>query len=187
MDVNASAVVLVASPEFKDPLWRRTVLLAAPLPNGGHVGVIINRPTVLTLGKLFPDHAPSQKVRDPVYFGGPFFANVLVAVVRYEGAIKASYFPLATNMALATGERAIDDIIERDASSARYYAGLIVWRPGELTVELEKKLWSVCNARAETVFRTDVKELWKELSATLRRRYVGTPLPKVALAQGLQP
>jgi putative AlgH/UPF0301 family transcriptional regulator len=64
------AVLLVAHPQFRDLDYRQTVLLASPAPNGGHVGVILNRPTRRTLGSLFPDHEPSKKVVDPVYYGG---------------------------------------------------------------------------------------------------------------------
>jgi putative AlgH/UPF0301 family transcriptional regulator len=65
------AVILVAHPAFRDLEYRQTVLIAAPAPNGGHVGVILNRPTRRSLGSLFPEHEPSKKVADPVYYGGP--------------------------------------------------------------------------------------------------------------------
>src|SRR5581483_2888255 len=39
------AMILVAHPAFRDLEYRQTVLIAAPAPNGGHVGVILNRPT----------------------------------------------------------------------------------------------------------------------------------------------
>ena len=54
-------VLLVARPELGE-FYRSTVLFARPMGNGRHVGFIINRPTPMTLGKLFPEHAPSQKV-----------------------------------------------------------------------------------------------------------------------------
>src|SRR5258706_1869190 len=66
------AMMLIAHPAFRDLEYRQTVLLAAPAPNGGHVGVILNRPTRRSLGSLFPEHEPSKKVLDPVYYGGPF-------------------------------------------------------------------------------------------------------------------
>src|SRR2546423_10685454 len=65
------AILLIAHPAFRDREYRQTVLLAAPAPNGGHVGVILNRPTRRSLGSLFPEHEPSKKVVDPVYYGGP--------------------------------------------------------------------------------------------------------------------
>src|SRR5258706_7557958 len=63
-------VTLVAAPRLVDPDYRGAVLLAVPVDNNRHVGVIINRPTGRSLASLFPEHAPSKLVRDPVYFGG---------------------------------------------------------------------------------------------------------------------
>src|SRR5256885_8005973 len=64
------AIILIAHPAFRDLEYRQTVLIAAPAPNGGHVGVILNRPTRRSLGSLFPEHEPSKKVLDPVFYGG---------------------------------------------------------------------------------------------------------------------
>ena len=75
------AMLLIAHPGFRDLDYRETVLLAAPGPNGGHVGVILNRPTRRSLSSLFPEHEPSKKVQEPVYYGGPFSRGALVAVV----------------------------------------------------------------------------------------------------------
>src|ERR1700704_920362 len=76
------AILLIAHPAFRDVEYRQTVLLAAPAPNGGHVGVILNRPTRRSLASLFPEHEPSKKVIDPVYYGGPFSRGALVALVK---------------------------------------------------------------------------------------------------------
>src|SRR5437868_5981222 len=76
------ALVLVANPGFRDMEYRETVLIAAPAPNGSHVGVILNRPTRRSLYSLFPDHEPSKKVNDPVFYGGPYSRSALVALVR---------------------------------------------------------------------------------------------------------
>src|SRR4030095_14837447 len=78
------AMILIAHPAFRDLEYRQTVLLAAPAPNGGHVGVILNRPTKRSLGSLFPEHEPSKKVVEPVFYGGPFSRGALVALVRSD-------------------------------------------------------------------------------------------------------
>ena len=80
------AILLVANPGLRDIDYRQTVLLAAPVPAGGHVGVILNRPTRTSLSRLFPEHEPSKKVIEPVYFGGPFSRGALVAVVKAGSA-----------------------------------------------------------------------------------------------------
>lgn len=164
VDVDANTVLLVANPAFEDPMWREGVLLAAPLPSGGHVGVLINRPTTATLGKLFPQHAPSQKVASPVYFGGPFMARSIVAVVRTQDSPGERAVPLADGLFLAVDAPTIDRVIEGAPDAARYYVGLVLWRPGELRQELAKNLWSVHGADIRTVFRNDTGGLWNELS-----------------------
>src|SRR2546425_7192934 len=78
------AMILIAHPAFRDLEYRQTVLIAAPAPNGGHVGVILNRPTRRSLGSLFPEHEPSKKVLDPVFYGGPFSPGALGAPVKAE-------------------------------------------------------------------------------------------------------
>src|SRR5712664_4814280 len=78
------AILLVAHPAFRDLEYRQTVLIAAPAPNGGRVGVILSRPTKRSLGSLFPEHEPSKKVLDPVYYGGPFSRGALVALVKAD-------------------------------------------------------------------------------------------------------
>jgi hypothetical protein len=91
------AVILIAHPAFRDIEYRQTVLVAAPVPSGGHVGVILNRPTRRSLGSLFPEHEPSKKVVDPVYYGGPFSRGALVALVRADSAPGAGSVMLMKN------------------------------------------------------------------------------------------
>src|SRR5436309_13377969 len=85
------AMILVAHPAFRDVEYRQTVLIAAPAPNGGHVGVILNRPTRRSLGSLFPEHEPSKKVVDPVYYGGPVSPGALVGVVHVDAGPGAGF------------------------------------------------------------------------------------------------
>ena len=163
------AIFLIAHPMFRDLDYRQTVLLAAPAPNGGHVGVIINRPTRRTLGSLFPEHEPSKKVVDPVYYGGPFSRGALVALVKTDSTPGAGSVQLMKNLFLAFRANTIDQVIERSPNEARYFVGYVGWRPGELRSEIDKGLWSVINADPEVAFRKDTEGLWEELLQQSRR------------------
>ena len=135
------AIFLIAHPMFRDLDYRQTVLLAAPAPNGGHVGVIINRPTRRSLGSLFPEHEPSKKVVDPVYYGGPFSRGALVALVKTDSTPGAGSVQLMKNLYLAFRANTIDQVIERSPNDARYYVGYVGWRPGELRTEIDRGLY----------------------------------------------
>jgi|SRR5882672_774745 len=163
------AILLIAHPAFRDLEYRQTVLLAAPAPSGGHVGVILNRPTKRSLGSLFPEHEPSKKVVDPVYYGGPFSRGALVALVRADQTPGAGSVLLMQNLYLTFRANTIDHVIETTPNDARYFVGYVGWRPGELKSEIDRGLWSVLDANVEMVFRKDTDGLWEELLQSTRR------------------
>lgn len=157
------AVFLVAAPAFRDPEYRHTVLIAAPTASGGHVGVIINRPTRRSLASLFPEHEPSKKVVEPVFFGGPFSTTALVAVVRSDASPGQGSLMMMSNLYLAINVNTIDRIIEERPNDARYYVGYVGWRPGELRREIDRGLWHVMNPDVGTIFCKDTDSIWEEL------------------------
>ena len=163
------ALLLVAHPAFRDLEWRQTVIIAAPAPNGGHVGVILNRPTKRSLGSLFPEHEPSKKVIDPVYYGGPFSRTALVALVHADRSPGAGAVPIMKDVYLAFRANTIDHVIETTPNDARYFVGYVHWLPGELRSEIDRGLWSVLDADVDMVFRKDTDGLWEELLQSTRR------------------
>jgi len=176
------AVLLVAHPAFRDADYRQTVLIAAPGPNGGHIGVILNRPTKRSLYSLFPEHEPSKQVKEPVFYGGPFSRSALVALVRRDQNPGEGSVYLMKNLYLAVRVTTIDRVIETTPNEARYYVGYVAWQPGELTREIERGLWAVLGADIHTVFRKDTEGLWEELLTRSRRlRAQDLSQPRLAL------
>ena len=163
------AMILVAHPAFRDLEYRQTVLVAAPAPNGGHVGVILNRPTRRSLASLFPEHEPSKKVVDPVYYGGPFSRGALVALVHADNAPGSGSVPLMKHLYPAFRANTIDRVIETTPNEARYFVGYVGWRPGELKSEIDRGLWSVLDADLDMIFRKDTEGMWEELLQASRR------------------
>lgn len=66
---------LIAMPDMADPNFAQTVVYLAEHSEEGAMGVIINRPTEITLGTLFERINLSLPQADlaarPVFFGGP--------------------------------------------------------------------------------------------------------------------
>lgn len=175
------AVLLVAHPAFRDLEYRQTVLIAAPAPSGGHVGVILNRPTRRSLSSLFPEHEPSKQVVDPVFYGGPFSRSALVALVKSEASPGAGSVPLMKDLYLTFRANTIDHVIETTPNRARYFVGYVGWRPGELKTEVDRGLWTVIDADLETIFRKETEGLWEELLQQSRRLRAFGPVPLAAV------
>lgn len=162
------AVILVASPGLRDADYRQAVVIVVPVENDRHIGVIVNRPTRRTLASLFPEHQPSKKVNEPVFFGGPMSRGAVVAVVKSDKDPGNGTVGLTKEMFLAMTVNIVDKVIEDTPNDARYYVGYIVWRPGELRSEIDRKVWNVVNASPNVVFRKDTSNLWEELSSMAR-------------------
>jgi putative AlgH/UPF0301 family transcriptional regulator len=157
-------ITLVSTPQLASSEFRETVLVAAPLPNGMHMGFIVNRPSEVALSTAFPEHAPSSKVVDPVYVGGPFMPEMVFAVMRAAPKDAENVLQLMPGVVLVMNGAAIDRIIETTPNDARYFAGLFVWQPGELAEEVRAGAWEVNPADASTVFSEHPESLWKTLS-----------------------
>jgi putative transcriptional regulator len=160
---NYDAVMLVAQPDLSDPLYSETVLIAKGTPEGGHIGFIINKPTNASLGDIFPDHAPSKKVVDPLYLGGPAGLDVVFALVARHGQQADGTLEIAHDLFLAVQDKDVDHVIESESDHARFFVGLVVWKPGELDSEMKRGLWYALEPDAKLVFRKNTDGLWEEL------------------------
>ena len=157
-------VILVAKPALlPDRLYGATILIAMPVGNDQHIGFIVNKPTPLTLGSLFPDHEPSQKVTEPVYLGGPVNTRTISALVRHGDSLGRSAMQITPDLYLVMGREAVDRIIEGGADHARFFAGLVVWAPSELRTEIERGFWFMHKADSSLVLRKSTEGMWEEL------------------------
>jgi putative transcriptional regulator len=156
-------VVLVAKRQLRDRIYGSTILVARPIGNDQHIGFIVNRPSKITLGQLFPEHAPSKKVVDPVYVGGPINADSIFALVQTDKNPGGHSVKLTANLFVVIDSNLVDNIIEQQAGKARYVAGLVGWRTGELREEVKRGAWYVLDADPALVMRKQTDGMWEEL------------------------
>jgi putative transcriptional regulator len=155
-------VILVAKRQLQDRFYGATALVTRPIGNDQHIGFIFNLPTNITLGQLFPSHGPSQKVPDPVFVGGPINSESIFALVRAKKNPGGRSVKLLDDLFAVIDGKIVDDVIEKDASHARFVAGLVAWRTGELQDEIKRGAWFVLDADPALVLRKP-EGLWEEL------------------------
>ncbi len=156
-------VILVAKPALRDRLYGSTILITKPVGNSQHIGLIVNKPTPMTLGRLFPGHEPSLKVTDPVYLGGPVSTQVIFALVQRHDSPGSRSMQVMPDLYLVLDREIVDRVIEAEADHARFFAGMVLWRPGELRAEIERGFWYVLDADADLVLRKPTEGMWEEL------------------------
>ena len=155
-------VILVAKRQLQDRFYGATILVVRPIGQEQHIGFIVNRPSQVTLGQLFPQHAPSRKVPEPVFVGGPINSESIFALVQTSKNPGGRSVRLSDNLFVVIDGKLVDDVIEKDPSHARFVAGLVAWRSGELDEEIKRGAWYVLAADSGLVLRRP-EGLWEEL------------------------
>jgi putative AlgH/UPF0301 family transcriptional regulator len=63
----------------------------------------------------------------------------------------------------------VDGVIENEYSNARFFVGVVVWRPGELATEIRNEYWYVQETDVDLVLRKSTHDMWEELIKRIRK------------------
>jgi len=153
--------LLVAGPGLHDPNFRRTVVLLGEHGEDGAMGVVLNRPTELTVAEAVPPLAALVDDDEVVYVGGPVQPRAVVVLADFDEPASAGSIVLDT-VGFLPGE--VEDAADMGQLKAvRVFAGYAGWAPGQLEGELDEGSWLVLRAHAEDVFRSDPERLWPDV------------------------
>jgi putative transcriptional regulator len=157
--------LLVASPSLVDPNFRRTVVLVGEHGEEGAMGLILNRPSPVTVNDAVPPLAELVEPVDLVHIGGPVQQQAIVVLAEFDDSSRAAVMVVGA-IGFLPGE--IEDAGDLGGlGRVRVFAGYAGWGPGQLEQELQDDSWIVVPAEPEDVFDENPDGLW---SAVLRRR-----------------
>lgn len=146
---------MIAGPQLLDPNFRRTVVLVADHGDEGAMGVILNRPSGMTVADAAPDLEPLVGPDAPIFAGGPVQPTAGVVLAEVAEADE----PVFGEVVLVPGLGELADVID-GAGNVRVFAGYAGWGPGQLDDELGRDDWIVAPAEASDVFSEDPESLW---------------------------
>ncbi len=168
---------LVASPYLTERNFLRSVVYILRHDEDGAFGLILNRPTELTVGKLmerFSDHPNTNP--NPIYNGGPVEGPLLVIHDRAEGAVPDDFeFCASLGIYVATDQSEIFDIWETANCKFRCFDGYSGWSAGQLESELNAGGWLIWDAPPETVF-ADPEPMWKQAVQQIGRNVLSVQI-----------
>lgn len=163
--LNLANHFLIAMPSIQDPIFGGTVVYICEHNEKGVLGVVINKPTDMTMEVLFDrvdlKLAPglrSSVADQPIMFGGPV-QDDRGFVLHSPGGRYSSSLTVTDDVAFTTSI----DVLEAVASGAGParmlvsigYAG---WSPGQLEEELSRNGWLTVGADAKVLFDLPIEE-----------------------------
>ncbi len=156
--------LLVASESLRDPNFSQTVILLTHYSKTEAAGVIINRPTAISVSAALPG-IQSLIGDDPaVYLGGPVATQTIRVLVNADAEIKHAYNILDKTYYLDDQDSLNHVLTHPDAINAyRFYAGYAGWGPGQLKVEILRGSWHVMSVNPVTIFERHTERLWPML------------------------
>jgi putative transcriptional regulator len=156
-----TAILITARAQVRDPFFGDSVVLVLNNLGPAPVGVVINRPTPLTVAHLFPDLKPLAQLRDRVYFGGPVEFGSVWFVFRAakppEHAVRA-----CEGVYLSASRDLLLRLLERDKpmDGLRIFAGHAGWGPGQLEAEIARGDWKLARAEPDAIFSGKPEHPW---------------------------
>jgi putative transcriptional regulator len=176
--VLAPGSLLVAAPGLLDPNFHRTVVYVIEHRGSGSLGVVLNRPSEVSVRDVLPSWAAVATQPSTVFVGGPVESETALCLA----AVRTGHDPAAVHgLVRVRGPVALVDL-DSDPSAIgsllrglRVFAGYSGWDAGQLSGEVQRGDWIVVPALPDDVLTRQDAGLWGHV---LRRQ--GMPLALLA-------
>ena len=165
MEDSLTGQLLLASPALRDPNFARAVVLVSVPSEEGAMGVVLNRPSAVTVSEAVPQLEQAVAGQEPVYVGGPVEPSSIVFLAEFLDPSPAGLLVLG-RIGFPAPDAPIEELTEATARG-RVFAGYAGWGEGQLDAEVDRGDWIAHTALPEDVFTDVPAELW---SAVLSRK-----------------
>jgi len=167
MPSNLRGQFLIAARRLRDPNFFKSVVLMVEHGADGAMGLIVNRPSSVTVSAALSEHFDFPENDEPVYVGGPVEPSALF-VLHDSAEIDESEKPVVPGVFVG-GSASVFENVVRSVSSGesdvrfRVLSGCAGWGPGQLEGELARGDWLLFPADAGLALGEDPYELWDRL------------------------
>lgn len=166
-------VFLIADLRLIDPNFSKTVVLITRHGPGGSLGVVINRPTQISLSRAFPTMKNFENRSEALFIGGPVQREVMIPLLRTETPPESA-FPIFEKVYLVPQIQTLAELLTRGDAGDRFriYSGYAGWAPGQLQNEIDRGDWRILPGEADLLFRDETGPIWEELLRRSSQRSV---------------
>ena len=156
---------LVARQNLPDPNFFETiVVLFAYGESEGAAGLVVNRPTGLSVGDVVSEDGPFAGRQEALYLGGPVAVESILVLQRGADPAEGAT-PVVGDVYLLADREGLEGVLDGGPSSGtlRFFAGYAGWSPGQLEDEIARGVWHVMAGDPSRVFTQAPREAWAEL------------------------
>src|SRR5450631_4170045 len=153
--------LLLAATTLEDPNFLRTVVLIGMHSEQGALGLVLNRPSAITVGEAVPALERMMGEDEPVYVGGPVQPGAIVMLAEFLDPAAAGILVLG-RIGLPAPDAPLETL-EDATARRRVFAGYAGWGEGQLDAELEQGDWIAHDPLPDDIFSEAPGGLWSEV------------------------
>ncbi|HEY2719924.1 MAG TPA: YqgE/AlgH family protein [Solirubrobacteraceae bacterium] len=161
MEESLVGQLLLASPALRDPNFERSVVLIGVHTEQGAMGVVLNRPSEVTVGEAAPQLQETIDESERVFVGGPVQPSSIVFLAEFLDPTPAGVLVLG-RIGFPSPDAELEEI-SRATGRVRVFAGFAGWGEGQLEAEIADGDWIAQVALPEDVFTELPEELWSSV------------------------
>lgn len=157
-------MLLVATPQLLDPNFADTVVLLLDVDDNGALGVVLNRPTPVTVQEVLAGWGNVVAQPEVLFQGGPVSTEGALAIgwLRDSADVPVGFREVAGPLGVVDLDTPVE-LIDGSLTGMRIFAGYAGWGAAQLEMEIEEGSWYVVPALPPDVFRDDPGELWRDV------------------------
>jgi len=163
--LNLANHFLIAMPTMQDPVFGGTVVYVCEHNENGVLGVVINKPTDMTMQVLFDridlklqEGLGRGVVDEPIMFGGPV-QDDRGFVLHTPGGRYSSSLTVTDEVAFTTSIDVLEAVAAGDGPQRMLVSiGYSGWSPGQLEDEISRNGWLTVGADPRILFDMPVED-----------------------------
>lgn len=147
---------LIAMPGMMDPNFAHALAFVCEHNDGGALGIVVNKPTDMTLSSLFDQIEVPLKdaglASAPVHFGGPVQIDRGFVLHRPLGSWQST-LAVGGDLGLTTSKDVLEAVGRGDGPAEVFVSlGYAGWSAGQLEQEIAQNAWLTVEADADVLF-----------------------------------
>lgn len=160
---------LIAAKRLRDHNFYRTVVLMVEHGSDGAMGLVINRPSSVTVAHALSEHFKLPETDDLVYVGGPVEPSALF-ILHNSIELDQNETPVVPGVFVGSSAEVFEQIVRSSADGNpdlqfRIFSGCAGWSPGQLEGELARGDWHCSPIEVRAIFGENPYCVWDNLIA----------------------
>ena len=180
-DPSLKGQFLVADKRLRDPNFFRSVVLIVEHGDDGAMGLVVNRPSAVSVSRALSEHFTLPEKEDMVYVGGPV-EPAAPFLLHTSDDPESNDVPVVPGLVIGSSPDIFQQVVEQITEGAgpleyRVFSGCAGWSPGQLESELDRGDWHSVPATRDGILPADPYRLWDDLVELVHEAHRMLPPP----------